>query len=294
MMTDEELEAYRLGIANRFGLVVAKSKDEEVVNAASATFVSIDDQRLVITADHVIRGLSERGRIIIQVASPEVLAAPETACPAVEFELALYSRLTIRRGDEDHLDLAIFPAPQDLSVASHLGWFNGDRDLSPLRELRQLVERQRNPRLAALLVGYPIFSRFRDPHRRVQTFAPFPIWAAIERFDAPADITDRDPQIILELDLPAAEDLPADVGPLHRGWVQRLRAMTGANLESEDEPTPLGGYSGGPLVYCCEAGQYLLGTMKGGGVRVGGHAFVTPLDAIVSAVRACRVHHVVV
>lgn len=46
-----------------------------------------------------------------------------------------------------------------------------------------------------------------------------------------------------------------------------------------------GGYCGGPLVYFCEQGPFLVGVVKQAQLKLGGVGLATPIDVFVEEVR---------
>src|SRR6185437_15070604 len=111
-----------------------------------------------------------------------------------------------------------------------------------------------------------------------------------------ASVADRAPQMVLRVESPQVDAMPSDVSPL-----TRLSAANFSHMALLAEYEPFGGYSGGPIMYFCESGNYLMGIMTQGNHNLvfGSEATLTgtvspemsvaygvPMDEIVYVIRS--------
>ena len=190
-MTPEEIDLCQRGlheIVNSYGRLVAKNGEGRVVNSGSAVLVKVDGRPLIATADHVLE-LFGLGRVYLHVFRPWAVAAPGVPTPPLEFSLDA-APLMLPRGKI--LDVAALIPPAELSGSSAVNWFAAERHADALRYLRNEVAINVDPRLAAMIVGFPRFSRFEDKGLRIQAAGSIAIWAVLQQFaDPPAILGDR-------------------------------------------------------------------------------------------------------
>lgn len=158
-MTPEEIDLCQRGlreIVNSYGRLVAKNGEGRVVNSGSAVLVKVDGRPLIATADHVLE-LFELGKVYLQVFCPWAVAAPGVPTRPLEFSLDAVP-LMLPRGKI--LDVAALIPPAELFGSSAVKWFAAERHADALWYLRNEVANNVDPRLAAMIVGFPRFSRF--------------------------------------------------------------------------------------------------------------------------------------
>lgn len=281
-MTDEDLELCHVGlrsILGHYGRLAAKDAEGRVVDSGSAVFLSIDGTRVILTADHVLRGLVSKGTLHLQVPPPNAGLEADLAHVPVEF--ALDSTQTLAIDGAGRLDATLILPPPPVLATTWLGWFDASTQVAALNAVRlEAAKLEASERLAAVIVGFPRFVRFEDAELRIQAAGSFPVPAAIERFTDPPAILGRAREISLQVFAPTIDDLATDAFPLVRTGVENLPGLVAAGESA------MGGYSGAPLMYFCPNGNWVLGIMKEAGLELGGQAFATAIDDIVAAVRA--------
>jgi hypothetical protein len=279
-MTQDEVEIVERGlrsVVNTYGRLVAKDSDGRVVDSGSAVFVQIDGQKLLATAHHVVCGLFAKGEVYVEVFRDwaQVSGVPS---PPIEHRIGPEAILDVQNAAL--FDVSALRPPCAMEQETSIKWFALDRHAAALREhLRPMIERQRDPRLAGVILGFARFSRFEDAALRVQAAGSIPIWAILERISDPPSIASGTvPQVIVELDPTQVTGLPADAPPLIVACFEQFWSMVRADEHA------LGGYSGGPLMYFCDQGPFLVGIAKEAGMGSGGQGFATPIDVFVQCV----------
>lgn len=283
-MTPEEVELCERGqrdVVNSYGRLVAKDSDGRVVNSGSATFLQLDGMRLIGTADHVAVDLPKEGDVFLQVFHDGVVGTPEAPLPPLEFPIDLAERLPLPNSQT--LDVAAIIPPPELPDSSHIKWLNAQKHADVLRDsLRPMVANNQDPRLSAMILGFPRFARFDCPDHRIQISGAVPIWALLQQITNPPAVFDTPSQVNMEIDLPCTDSLPADTHPLFQNCIQQLDSLCVADQAA------IGGYSGAPVIYFCSQGWFLIGIMKQGGLQLGGLAFATPIDVFVGEIRQAQ------
>src|SRR6266481_1136360 len=136
-MTDEELEICERGlraVVNHYGLLVAKNSDERVVNAATATFVRVDDKHLIVTAHHAVTSLMLSGKVRLQLVTEDAMSVTDTSCVPIEIEVAPEKHLALPLSSG--FDVAILPAPRELYSRFHVEWFDANLQVDIVTQLR--------------------------------------------------------------------------------------------------------------------------------------------------------------
>lgn len=200
----------------------------------------------------------------------------------MEFYIPLKTILELDKGSI--LDISAIRSPLNIDQTATIKWFALDRHAEAFRDhLKPMIEQETAPRLMAIVLGFPRFSRFENSAQRTQISGLMPIWAYLQRVsDPPPIIVNAVPKVIFELDHLEEKSLPVNASTFVRKSFQQFQQ----NMCLENESV-LGGYSGGPLIYFCEQGPFLVGIMTDGGMSVGGQGFATPIDVFVESIR----HH---
>ena len=287
-MTDEEFEICERGleaVIGHYGMLVAKSSDGYVSAAATATLICVDGEHFIITAHHVVEALARRGKIRLQVIGEQAIKTDEMPSQPMEFDVAIEQHMALPAWAD--FDVAVLRAPAELYSISHIGWFDANLQLDILSQIRHQVTEDAPQALACRILGFPNYSRFIAPDDAIQLFGAVPLWATFKRFDAVvpvgkwwsarltncscsiespdpsngyfASVADRAPQMVLRVESPRVDAMPSDVSPL-----TRLSAANFSQMALLAEYEPFGGYSGGPIMYFCESGNYLMGIMTQG------------------------------
>lgn len=280
-MTQEEVEIVEHGlrsVVNTYGRLVAKDSNGRVVDSGSTVFVQLNGRKILATAHHVVCELFNKGKVFVQVFR-QCVQDIEGPSPPIEYHVPRESIIDVRKNAE--FDVSALWAPCDMGREPSIKWFVLDRHAAVLREhLRLMIQEERNPRLAGMILGFARFSRFESDEQKVQVAGSVPIWAILERIsDPPSIASETRPQVVVELGQVDLTSLPDDAPPLVVSCFQNFRDMVGA------EEHPLGGYSGAPLMYFCEQGPFLVGIMKEAGMRLGGQGFATPIDVFFECIR---------
>jgi hypothetical protein len=265
-------------IVNSYGRLVVKDDAGRVVDSGSAVLLKVDDMFVVGTAEHVVRGLASRGRVYLHVYQPSAVNAPQMGLPPLEFAIDPAQCLRLPRAAI--LDIAALKPPAELVTSPAVKWFPGERHAAALAHLRPLVRNSVDPRLSALIVGFPRFARFDYEQLRVQTSGSIAIWVLLQHFSDPPAILGHPSQLTMEIDPSQPDDFPENTPEracFERFW-QLARSDDGA----------IGGYSGGPLMYFCSQGAFLVGIMKEANLRLGRQAVATPIDVFVEEVRQAQ------
>ena len=327
-MTDKEFEICERGleaVIGHYGMLVAKSSDGYVSHAATATFLRVDGNHFVITAHHVTAGLARQGKVRLEVVSEQATKDAETPSPPIELDLGIEEHLALPAWAG--VDIAVLRAPAELYSFPHVGWFDANLQPDILSQIREHVSENAPQRLAYRILGFPNYSRFVAPDDAIQLFGALPLWGSFERFDAVvpfgrwwsakltdcscsiespnhfddlSPVTDRTPQMVLRVESPPTDILSSNVS-----FFTRLSAANFSQMAqlpaSQPECEPFGGYSGGPIVYFCESGNYLTGIIKQGNAqllsgpdptRAGtvlpeiSTAYGVPIDVIVHVIRS--------
>jgi hypothetical protein len=280
-MTPEDIKICEKGlrsIVNMYGRLVAKSDDGRILDSGSAVFIKIDGLPLIATAHHVVSGLKEKGGIYLQVFRGQAAFTSGLILPPVEFLIDPGSSLDLPR--DILLDVtAIRPTP-DMSSSPLIKWFDGGLHAGAMEYFRKEIPKTKEPWLAAMLVGFPRFARFSDPVLRVEPAGSIAIWALLHNVSDPPAVLELPPEVSIELDPPRLEDLPANTPDLFKASVEQFWKLF------EADEAAIGGYSGGPLMYFCEEGAFVVGITKEASLQLGGQAVATPIDTFVESVRS--------
>lgn len=281
-MTPKDIEVVEAGlktIVTSIGRLVAKDKDGRVIDSGSFFFIELDGEKLLATAHHVVSGLFDKGNVYIHIFNQKELNI-ELPSPPIEFYIAKENVIQVHNGE--FFDIAAVRPPFNTNEYADIKWFAIDRHAEKFRRhLKPMIEQERNPRLMAVVLGFPRFSRFEYSGQRVQVSGLIPIWAILERVSEPPPILPGHvPQVIFEIDYLEEKELPVDAPEFARKSFQQFQSMS-----LDNKINVLGGYSGGPLIYFCEQGVFLVGIMKQGGLVIGGQGFATPIDAFVENIR---------
>lgn len=280
IVTRKEVEIVERGlqsVVNTYGRLVAKDLDGRVIDSGSTIFVQLDEQKLLATAHHVVRGLFAKGQVYVQVFRQCELAGGVLA-PPMEYHIAPAAILDVQKSAT--LDISALLPPCEMESEVSIKWFALDRHAEAIPRLKTMIEQERNPRLAGMILGFPRFSRFEKAALRIQAAGSVPIWALLEHIsDPPSILSETMPQVIVELDPAEVTNLPTDVPPLVSACFQQFWEMVRADEHA------LGGYSGGPLMYFCDQGPFLVGIMKEASMGLGGQGFATPIDVFVQCLR---------
>lgn len=285
-MTSDAAKLARLALPDlfaRIARIVARDSEGKVHASATATLLEFDGRRLIATAHHVVGELRAIGLPVSLLVFPERITRASFSV-AAEYPLDLDTEIPVKNGPA--FDIGFLPAPPDLTGAEHIAWFDAPAQLPAVQFLRDRWQQSSTPFLT-LIVGFPSFSRLESRLLRTQIAGNFQTWAYLRRFtDTPAFLVSgagNSSQIILELDAPGQDVLPADAPPIVHHFVRNFNDAT-----SRGEPA-VGGYSGSPLVYVTPAAYHLVGVIKEGDIQLGARAFATPLDAVVRLLRTQKV-----
>jgi hypothetical protein len=216
------------------------------------------------------------GIVHVQLFRGWALGVAGVPTPPIEVALDESTRLPLPKGRE--FDIAALTPPHELTVSLLPRWFAAEQHVQALQIIREEVSRNQDPALAGMMIGFPRFLRVEDGGIRVQAAGTMAIWAILRRITNPPAFLDQVPQVELELDLPSMSSLPNDAPALIQSFVQRLES-----LRADDGA--IGGYSGGPVMYFCEKGPFLVGITKEASLRLGERGFATPIDAFVEQTR---------
>lgn len=259
------------------GWLVATDSENRAIASGTATLLETGKDRFVATASHVVKRLREitRSFRLLTYSSPEhALSHANMFFRPTVFSIPSDSVVVVDKAEA--IDVLIFRPPREMLEATGLRWFNVERGLRAVNFLRREQPDTSAPFLV-LAVGYPNHARLELPEQRVQVASNFQCFGYLRQvIDAPLG-GPASPQMIVELDLPTRDSFPSDTPEIMNAFAD------GIHRPSDVEP--LGGYSGGPVVYLTpDEGHYLVGLTKEGSAAMGARMFVTPLDAVTRAI----------
>jgi len=264
-----------------YGWLVARDADGRVIKSGTATCFSIEDNRFLLTAEHVVEGLLESGGPTFLLAftrSRVAMATHGTIMRPEDFPIDLGPPATVVRLPE--LDVAVLKPPRNILSSESIRWFDGVAQERAAAAMRQAHE-ERGGIIQLIVVGFPNLARLEVPEQRLQLAANRPVLTTLRSIDAPSvgAVQRRRPQMILEVDVDELRSLPMGAGEFEEGFQANV-----SRGEGKDVPL-LGGCSGGPVLLCSTEGTYVVALVVQGDLDQGARIFATPIDEILHALR---------
>lgn len=260
------------GIKETFGCmgrIVAK-ENGRVVDSGTVVFARHENIKLILTANHVISGLKNYKEIYLQIPFSTDHLVYSTP---IETRVLSSSFVNADCTNALALDIGLIKPSKEIVEAETIQWFNIEKNASAFNEYfrRFVKESEGKCNIPAVMMGFPNFSKSETPATRTQVAGMIPLVVYVSHItEPPPFFVSRPSQINFEIDIPESiED---------ENCQNILKAF--ALLKDSKSPNILGGYSGGPLIYACEQGVFLIGIIKQGGTFLGGIGFATPIDTI--------------
>jgi hypothetical protein len=249
-------------LQSTYACILAVDEQGRSVTKGTAVFVSVGPQKLLVTARHVVRSEKLVGRSLLLMLSrlgPDGLAVvgEQTVPLTVPLELETV-------WESEPLDVSFIRAPDILAAMAEARFFDGAFHAEAATGLRGSWREHHSDTtsLPYFVLGFPNFGHLiENVQRRVETLSTTALPAYVTQLDPhPWDgHSTPAPQLWLEVD--AREDGLA-IGAISSS-MQRVISNKLFH-PSADDPEPLGGFSGGPVVVVGSNGEFLLGIIKEG------------------------------
>jgi hypothetical protein len=261
-----------LRVYKNLGCLMAIDGVGRCARIGTVTLVRLGDRKLLLTAEHVVAGISEHGgkiRVGLASSDPAAVLVQFESTPEVVWRSAL-------------LDAALLSCPRELVESPDAHWFDIASHASMTTQVRaeRLKHDTDTTSLPYFIVGIPNFSRVTFEAQRVEVHGVVALPAYVTQLDALpwAGERSRAPQMHLELDIdtPSPTFKPDDpLGAMMFDQAAKTLFETGEEF---------GGMSGGPVILVDGSGEFLLGIVKQGSVIFGNKVVVaSALDDIVAA-----------
>jgi hypothetical protein len=268
----DSTEILQKGITETYrsvGRIVAKEQGK-VIDSGTVIFSSYKNINILLTANHVLDGLKSYEHIFLQIPySTDHL----TYSAPIEIRIPSSSFTNTDCRTASRLDIGVIKPPEKIEEIKHIQWFNIENNAFAFAEyFRGIVKNSKEEDyIPAIMMGFPNFGKNEKPSIRTQISGMIPLVTYISHITEPPEFSTSQPsQISFEIDIPnLMED---EKNPFI------LNAFD--LLKTSENPRILGGYSGGPLIYACAQGVFLIGIIKQGGTALGGIGFATPVDVV--------------
>jgi hypothetical protein len=268
---ESALQQRVLRVYNNVGCLMVVDGDGRCAHAGTVTLVRLGDQKLLLTADHVVAGISAHGgpiRVGIASSAPAAVLVEFEYRPQVVWRSAL-------------LDAALLSCPRELVDKRDAGWFDVASHASMTTKVRgeRIKHDTATTSLPYFIAGIPKFSRMTFEPERVEVLGVVTLPAYVTQLDSAPWAGERSkaPQMHLELDIdtPNPTFKPDDrLGAMMFDQAAKTLFETGAEF---------GGLSGGPVLLVDGSGEFLMGIVKQGAVIFGNKVVVaSALDDIVA------------
>jgi hypothetical protein len=191
----------------------------------------------------------------------------------VELRVSSSSFLNTDCTNASALDIGVIKPSKEIQETKNIRWFDIENNAFAFKNyFRDFVkESEGKNKILAAMMGFPNFGKSEIPTIRTQIAGMIPLLAYISHITEPPQFfTSQPSQINFEIDIPDSIEDENDPTILKAFYL----------LKTSDSPNILGGYSGGPLIYACEQGVFLIGIVKQGGTTLGGIGFATPADIV--------------
>jgi hypothetical protein len=256
-----------------YGALVTHEPDGRAVKRGTVTFCRYGGRCLLLTAAHVASQHVGRDSTLLTLELDEhdvpILETFSRGRRTVFQPTAIFS--------DDTLDVAGLEVPEHVAGMTGLTWFDLDDCARVTRKAASyFLDLPRDQTLPTLAMGFGNYGVVEDTHNLIQVLAGGPLFCELRAWDAEdVDV----PQMTLEPSVEPEQVRARELPVFERHLVQRLSVWDdGAKPEP---PAAFGGYSGGPILFCSQTSEHVIGIIKQGTRRPGAaRILATPLTAI--------------